>query len=160
MARKSTRENKSIYQLSREEKGWSRAKASEKLYLSEDSLERIEKGTDGGRKPTPEEVVLMAREYGRHQLCNYYCVNECAIGQIYVPEVKIHSLQEIAVGMMVQLNHLNKEKERFLEIAEDGLLSEDEQADFLRIKDCLDKMAVTIESLRVWVNNAAEKHNL
>ena len=43
MGRKSVKENKNIYQLSRENMGYSRAAASEKLeYISADRIEKIE----------------------------------------------------------------------------------------------------------------------
>ena len=43
MGRASTKENKNIYQVSREEIGYSRAAASEKLeYISADRIEKIE----------------------------------------------------------------------------------------------------------------------
>lgn len=42
MGRKSTKENKIMYQMILEEKGLSRATASEKLYISEDRIARIE----------------------------------------------------------------------------------------------------------------------
>ena len=85
-------------------------------------------------------------------LCNYYCANECRIGQEYVPEVQIRELPQITVEMLATLNNLNKDKDRLLEIAVDGTISEDEIPDFLSIQDSLEKMSITIDALKLWVD--------
>lgn len=149
MAKKSTKENKNVYMLSREAAGLSRDAASERLgFMSADRIYRIEKGT----LPDPEEVLQMAESYQDMSLCNYYCANECRIGQVYVPEVKIKSLPQITVEMLATLNELNKNKERLLEIVVDGMITEDEIPDFLSIQDSLDKMSITIDALKLWVD--------
>ena len=38
-----------------------------------------------------------------------------------------------------------------IDIAADGKVTEDEISDFLRIKDNLESMSLTIESLKLWV---------
>ena len=40
-----------------------------------------------------------------------------------------------------------------IDIAADGKVTEDEISDFLRIKDYLDNMSLTIDSLKLWVEN-------
>ena len=86
MGRKSVKENKNIYQLSREEAGLTREQASEKaVYMSEDRIEKIESGRS---LPHPEEVLTMSECYKRADLCNYFCSNECPIGKVYVPEAE------------------------------------------------------------------------
>ncbi len=59
MGKKSVRENKTPYQLAREEAGLTREAAAEKLYTSPDRLVRIE----GAALPRPEEVIAMAEAY-------------------------------------------------------------------------------------------------
>ncbi len=39
------------------------------------------------REELPEEVLIMADKYKSSELCNYYCSNQCPIGQQYVPEI-------------------------------------------------------------------------
>ena len=74
MGKKSTRENKSRLQLSREEAGLTREKASELMeYISEDRIDKIERGVLEAR---PEEIVTMAECYKDPELCNYYCSHE------------------------------------------------------------------------------------
>ncbi len=149
MGKRSTKENKNIYFQSREEAGLTRAQASELMkYVSESRIEKIE-----NEKVLihPEDVVAMADAYKKPILCNYYCSNECRIGQNYVPEIKPSSLSEISLGILSSINDLGKKKERLIEIAADGKLSEDEIPDFISIKNKLDKLSITIDSLKLWM---------
>lgn len=43
--------------------------------------ERIEKIDSEKVLPHPEEVLIMADKYKSPELCNYYCSNQCPIGQ-------------------------------------------------------------------------------
>lgn len=61
MGRSSTRENKTRYQLAREELGLSREKASELLETI--APERIEKIESERSLPRPDEVLIMAEKY-------------------------------------------------------------------------------------------------
>lgn len=88
MARRSTRENKNIYQTTRENLALTREEASELLITV--SPERIEKIENERTLPHPDEVLVMAEKYRQPSLCNYYCANQCPIGQQYVPEVNAH----------------------------------------------------------------------
>ncbi len=106
MGRKSTRENKSIYQLAREEAGMTREEASESMKFVTDS--RIEKYESGKSPVQPDEVLAMAKAYKKPALCNYYCSHECPIGQEYVPEVKTAELAQIVLKMLASMNLLEK----------------------------------------------------
>ena len=44
-------------------------------------------------------------------------------------------------------------KERLIEITEDGEITSDEYADFKKIQDQLEKISVTVESLKMWVRD-------
>ena len=151
MGRKSIKENKNIYQKSREKLGLTREAASDLLgYISADRIEKIESEKS---TPYPEEIISMADCYKNPMLCNYYCTHECKIGQIYVPEVELKDISQITLEMLATLNALNREKERLIEITVDGNISQDEFDDFQKIQDQLDKMSLTIESLKLWVNH-------
>ena len=70
MGRASTKENKSIYQLKREELGLTREKAADILVgMSPDRIEKIE---NGKTQAHPEDVLLMAEGYASPQLNNWY----------------------------------------------------------------------------------------
>ena len=71
MARVSTRENKNIYQLTRENLKLTRETASE--LLESIPPERIEKIENERSFPHPDEVLTMAEKYKKPDLCNYYC---------------------------------------------------------------------------------------
>lgn len=148
MARVSTKENKNIYQQLREAQKWSREKASEEMEgIQADRIERIESGKSNAH---PDEVVIMAEKYKAPQLCNYYCANECEIGKQYVPEVKMKDLTQIVLEMLSSLNSAKKKQERLIEITADGQIEDDEIEDFIDIQDELEKMSLTVESLRLW----------
>jgi hypothetical protein len=97
MGRISVKENKNEYQLVRDTLKMSRDAVEEATngLISANRLEKIENGSTA---PRPEDVVLMADVYNEPRLCNYYCVNECAIGKSHVPAVgNIHELPQIAM---------------------------------------------------------------
>ncbi len=151
MGRKSTKENKNIYQTSRENAGFTRDSAAEQLeFISSDRIEKIENEKTA---PHPDEILAMADCYKNPSLCNYYCSHECPIGKEYVPEVAAKDLSMITLEMLSTLNSLSKEKDRMIDIAADGKITEDEVTDFLRIKSNLDNMSLAIESLKLWVQN-------
>lgn len=151
MGRKSTKENKNIYQISRENVNLTRDAASELMeFISSDRIEKIENEKS---YPHPDEILAMADCYKNPSLCNYYCSHECPIGQEYVPEVTAKDLSVITLEMLSTLNTLSKERDRMIDIAADGKVSEDEITDFLRIKEYLESMSITIESLKLWVEN-------
>lgn len=55
--------------------------------------------------------------------------------------------------MLATLNKSSREKERLIEITVDGELTEEELPDFLKIKEELEKMALAIDSLNLWIDN-------
>lgn len=151
MGRKSTKENKNIYQISREDMNYSRETAAEKLgFISSDRIEKIENEKS---LPHPEEILAMADCYKNPSLCNYFCSHECPIGIKYVPEIQTKELSQITLEMLATLNKLTREKDRLIEITVDGKLSEDEMPDFLKIKGELEKMALAIDSLNLWLDH-------
>lgn len=157
MGKKSTREDKSRIQLSRENAGYTREKASEAMvYISDDRIDKIERGV---LEPRPEEIVTMAECYKDPELCNYYCSHECPIGQRSVPEVKLKELSQITLEMLAALNSMDKEKMRLIEITVDGIISEEEKADFNRIRAELEQISLSVSSLKMWLDDMKFKEN-
>lgn len=148
MARASTKENKSPYQITRERLKLTRETASELLETL--SPERIEKIENDRTLPHPEEVLIMAQKYMQPDLCNHYCANQCPIGALYVPEIKIKDLSQIILEMLASLNSMQKEKDRLIEITVDGKITGDELADFVSIQEQLEKISVAVETLQLW----------
>ena len=148
MARVSTKENKSIYHKTREGLQLTREAASE--LLESIAPERIEKIENERSLPHPDEVLIMSEKYKQPNLCNYYCANQCPIGQQYVPEVKIKDLSQIVLEMLASLNSLNKQRERLIEITVDGKISGDEIKDFIFIQEELERISIAVETLQLW----------
>lgn len=148
MARVSTKENKNIYQLTRESLKLTRESASELLETI--SPERIEKIENERSLPYPDEVLAMAEKYRQPSLCNYYCANQCPIGQEYVPEIKVKDLSQIVLKMLASLNSVSKQKDRLIEITADGKISGDELEDFIFIQEELERISITVETLQLW----------
>lgn len=151
MGKKSTKENKNIYHISREETGLSREKASELMGFV--SPERIEKIESEKSLPHPDEVLAMSECYKKAQLCNYYCSHDCPIGIEYVQEIQLKDLPQIVLEMLATLNSINNDKNRLIEISADSQITEDEYADFLSIQDKLNQISLTADSLQLWIKN-------
>lgn len=148
MARVSTKENKNLYHRTRESLQLTREAASE--LLESITPERIEKIENERSLPHPDEVLVMAEKYKQPSLCNFYCANQCPIGQQYVPEVKVKDLSQIVLEMLASLNSMNKQKERLIEITVDGEVSEDELKDFIYIQEELERISIAVETLQLW----------
>ena len=135
MGNQSTRENKTIYQICREEAGLTRLEASEKMTAVSDSN-------------------------GRPDLCNYYCSHKCEIGRRFVPEVKVSDLSNIILETIASLNEINPLTTRLIQIARDGKISDDEIKDFAFISNKLDEISLAIDSLNLWVDKTAGEQGL
>lgn len=152
MGKKSIRENKNVYQLCREKCELTRQRASEEMvYISDDRIEKIESEKS---LPHPDEILAMADCYRAPELKNYFCANECPIGQKQVTEIKVQELSQIILELIASLNQLNNEKERLIEITVDGQITEDEYEDFKKIQGQLEKVTSTINGLRLWIEKA------
>lgn len=148
MGRVSTKENKTPYQLAREEMKLTREEASAILEsIQPYQIERIESEKT---IPSPEDVLNMANKYKKPTLCNYYCSQQCAIGREYVPSVSIKELSAIVLEMLASLNSVEKTKDRLIEIAADGVIDADEIDDFIRIQNELERISITVETLQLW----------
>ena len=148
MARKSTKENKSIYQRTREGLGLTRVEAS--ALLGTMSPERIEKVENERSMPHPDEVLLMSQKYKKPSLCNYYCSNQCPIGQQYVPQIETKALPQIVLEMLASLNSARKRQERLIEITVDGEITGEELEDFVHIQEELEQISMAVEALQLW----------
>ena len=148
MGRASIKENKTQFQICREEHAFSREKASE--IMGWISPERIEKIENEKSLPHPDEVLAMAAAYKTPRLCNHYCAKLCPIGQEYVPEIKVKDLSQIVLEMLASLNSIQSKKERLIEITYDGKITGDEIADFVHIQEELERISITVETLQLW----------
>lgn len=157
MGKKSTKENKNIYQLCRESSNMSRAKASEEMDgISASRIEKIE----NGQEPTPYDIVQMADCYKKPELCNYYCSHKCPIGVRYVPEIEICELSNIILETIASLNEINPLTSRLIQIARDGEITDDEIPDFAYISSRLDEVSLAVDSLNLWVDKTIAENKI
>ena len=106
---------------------------------------------ENNEKAALNGFMMMAEKYKEPDLRNYYCANQCPLGIDYVPEVKIKALAHIALEMLSSLNSMDKKKERLIEIAADGTISADEMKDFVFIETELEHIAMTVDTLQLWI---------
>ena len=151
LGKKSIKKDKNIYQLSREELELTRESASERMgCISADRIEKIESEKSLAH---PDEVMVMADAYKKPNLCNYFCSHECPIGREYVPEIQPKDLSQIVLEMLASLNTIDKHRDRLIEITADGKIGKDEMTDFQKIQEQLSKISLSVESLRLWVED-------
>ncbi len=152
MGKKSTKEDKNIYQLAREEAGLTRAEAAEAMkFVSESRIEKIE---SGATQAQPEDIMAMEKAYKKPSLSNYYCSHECPIGKESVPEVKSGTLSEIVLELLNGINSVSKTKDRLVEITYDGKIDDTEIRDFAAVKEQLEELSLTVDALQLWVDEA------
>ncbi len=152
------KENKNIYYLCRKELNLTREQASE--LLDTITPERIERIENEKFLPHPDEVLIMSEKYKKPDLRNYYCSNECPIGKKYVPEIKIKDLSQIILEMIASLNSMQKQQERLVEITVDGIISEDEIEDFIKIQESLEQISITAETLKFWAEQMVANNRI
>ena len=155
MGKKSVKEDKNMFFQCRESLNLTRDEAAELLgCISADKIEKIE---NERIVPQPEDVEIMADRYGAPLLRNYYCSNVCSLGQKYVPQVKVKDLSQITLDMLATLISLNRDRDRLVEITVDGKVSDDELAEFIKIRENLSNMQSAIDSLSAWVDTTMDK---
>ena len=154
MGKRSTKENKNVYQISRESLGLTREAASEELVFF--SPERIEKIESGRSAAHPDEVLTMEGCYRNPELSNWFCTHECPIGMKYEQEVKLKSLAQVTVEMLAALNAMEREKDRLIAISVDGRVNDFERRDFDRILEKLQAIDRSIRSMQIWLEHALQ----
>ena len=157
MAMKPVKNDKNVYRMSREAAKLTREAASEQLFISPDRIEKIEMR---GAAPHPDEVLAMSTAYKDPVLCNYYCSHECEIGKVCVPEVQAKDVSQITLEMLANLNKMSKVKDRLIEITVDGAIDREEIGEFRQILSMLDQMSMTIDSMKLWVQQQIAAGNI
>ena len=132
--------------------------AAEELGLSEDAVKSAELGL---YKCMPvDTAVLMADGYNAPELLNCYCLHECPIGRERALSDEVVSLDRATVKLIRQLRteELSELKNKLLDIAEDGVISEDELPDLRGILEYLDELTKTVSELKVIGKKAMKSH--
>lgn len=127
----------------------SRAGAAEELNMSEDAVKDAELGLN---KCMPvDKAVLMADLYRKPELRNYYCLHECPIGRTLAISAETPGLERVTLKLLknLRVEDLEDVKEKMLDIAEDGKITEDERPDLEAILTYLDQLSKTVSELRI-----------
>ena len=120
--------------------------AQDHVYIERTKLLAIE---SGDKIPSPDDVVSMAKVYEAPELCNFFCTNQCPIGQDK-PTLMYEDLSQIAVRLLAALHFLQQSTDTIYRIFEDGQINEDEKQDFMKIIESLKKLSYSADSLELW----------
>lgn len=127
----------------------SRENVAERLGIGIDAVRRIENNVN---KVMPvDTAVLMADLYCKPELKNYYCLHECPIGRDHPIVDTTSSIERVTVKLLKRLNveRLDEVKDRLIDIAEDGVISDDELDDLKSALDYLESLSRTINELKL-----------
>lgn len=155
MGKESGKENTNVYFQARKkaavsnEKLYSRESAAECLGISPYTLADYELGNT---KVVPvDKVVLMADLYNRPDLRTAYCKYECPIGKHIPLATSISRIEMIALRLIREFDseEIEDMKKELIEIAADGIISDDEKPELIRIISQLDKLMEAISELKL-----------
>nr|DAI55842.1 MAG TPA: regulatory protein [Caudoviricetes sp.] len=150
-----TKDNQNVYFRARKEAAEynealsSREKAAELLGISSSTLADYELGIT---KFVPvDKVVLMSDLYNRPELRTGYCKHECPIGKNFSIATRINGIEGIALRIIREFNSdkIKGIKEMLVDIAADGVISEDEKPVLKEILEQLDQLSLAISELKL-----------
>lgn len=139
------RKNAAVYS----EKLYSREGASELLGISVSTLADYELGNT---KVVPvDKVVLMADLYNCPELKNGYCKNECPIGKTMPLATEVTGIEGIALRLIREFDpeKIRGMEKSLIDIAADGVVSDDEKPELEEIMERLDELARVINEMRL-----------
>ncbi len=125
----------------------SREGAADLMSIDRGRLYRIESGV---ADPYPEEVHLMADLYNAPELRNYYCTEICPLG-CDIPKIGAVDLDRITVRALSSFKKIGQTEEILLDIAEDGIISDDERPAMQKVLENLGELEAIAQNLKVWV---------
>lgn len=126
----------------------SREGAAERLGMSVSAVSDAELGLS---KCMPvDKAVLMADLYKAPHLLNYYCIHECPIGCRLPISDEVLGIERITVKLLknLRVDDLREVKEKLIDIAADGIISEDEKPELKEVIEYLENLAKTISELK------------
>ena len=148
-------ENNNIYFRARKEaavyneKLFSREGAAELLGISVSTLADYELGNT---KVVPvDKVVLMSDLYNCPELKTGYCKSECPIGKTMPLATQITGIEGIALRLVKQLDldEIIQMKKSLIDIAVDGVISDDEKPELQVIMTRLNELSEVISEIRL-----------
>lgn len=134
------------------------AKYNERLYSKEGAAELLGVSVStlsdyelGVTKVVPPDMVLkMSDLYNAPELENYYCTEMCPLG-CEMPKAEILDIDRITVKALSVFRHLDKTKEKLLDITEDGIISNEEKPELEQVLSELEELEQVTQNLKIWV---------
>lgn len=139
------RKNAALYN----EKLFSREGAAELLGISTSTLADYELGIT---KFVPvDKVVLMADLYNCPELKTGYCKNECPIGKHIPLATSVSGIEGIALRILkgMDSDEVKNIQKSLIDIASDGIITEEEKPVLKEIIQKLEEMALAISELKL-----------
>lgn len=151
-----TKDNTNIYFCARKdaatynERLYSREGAAELLGISVSTLADYELGIT---KVVPvDKAVLMADLYNYPELKTNYCKNECPIGKTMPLATQVTGIQNIALRLIKELDtdKIQKIKKDFIDIAVDGVITDEEKTELKKILKQLNEIALILSEIKLF----------
>ena len=124
----------------------SREGASELTGIDRNRIAHTELGTI---YPYPEEVLVYADTYNAPELINHYCSTLCPIGRETVDSISAGSLEQTSLKLLASTKCISSIREELIEIAEDGVIADDEKEQMRLILEKLKQAANDIKALEL-----------
>ena len=149
------KENTNVYFQARKEAAtgdsrlFNRDFAAEQLGVASYTLGEYERGVT---KVVPiDKVVLMADLYNKPELVTNYCRHECPVHGFLPLATEDKGIQGIALRLLRGLDEddLEEMKDKLIDIAEDGKITEDEVPELKKIINQLNHIAEVISELKI-----------
>ena len=133
------------------EKLRSRFGAADEAGMSEDAIKNTELGLE--KQMPVDKAVILADLYGAPYLLNHYCLHECPIGRNRPISDEILSIEQVSVRLLkrLRISDIDELKEKLIDIADDGKITEEEVQDLQEIQKHLDGVYKSISQLRTIV---------
>lgn len=135
------------------ERLFSKEYASEQLGVSVSTLSDYELGLT--KVVPPDMIIKMADLYKAPELKNLYCREMCPLG-CDMPKVELEDLDRITVKALATFRNIEEQKEKLLDIASDGIISEEEKPDFVKVIQAMDELASVAFNLKAWAEKNLE----
>lgn len=126
----------------------SREGAAELLHINQATLAKYELET---LNVPNDMVVLMADLYNAPELLNWYCCNECSIGNCTKEEIQLKDLALVSLQILSKLEPIEEKKKKLIHISADGKIDEHEKPIMKEVIDYFSDIRKIIDELELWM---------
>lgn len=124
----------------------SREGASEETGIDRNRIAYTELGTI---TPYPEEVLVYADAYNAPELCHHFCASLCPIGRETMDDISIKGLEQASLKLLASTKCIAGLREELLDIAEDGVIDDEEKPRMASVLEQLRKASNDIKALEL-----------